>query len=85
LVEDLHRLKSGGTVRGDKTAQVGKRMDRVLDAAARFEDTENLNIYKKAKLLALVREGLNAKGWDAADIDAINNQLLTSRLRKRTS
>lgn len=85
LVEDLHRLKSSGAARGDKTTQVGRRMDRVLDEAARFESTEKLNIYKKAKLIALVRDGLAAKGWDAADIDAINDQLLTSRLRKRAS
>ncbi len=83
LVEDLHRLKTGGTARGDKMAQTGKRIEKVLEAAAHFEQTHKLNIYKKAKLISLVREELVARQWDAADIDAINDQLLTSRLRKR--
>lgn len=82
LVEDLHRIKAGGTVRGDKMAQTGKRMDKLLEEAAQFETAQRLNFYKKAKLLADVRQGLTGKGWVSADTEAIINQLLTNRLRK---
>ncbi|MES2883689.1 MAG: hypothetical protein V4709_02715 [Pseudomonadota bacterium] len=82
LVEDLHRVKAGGTVRGDKMAQTGKRIDKLLEEAAQFENTHRLNFYKKARLLADVRQGLTDKGWVAADTEAIINQLLTNRLRK---
>ena len=82
LVEDLNRVKVGGTARGDKMAQTGKRIEKLLEQAADFEQTNRLNFYKKAKLLADVREGLGNKGWVAADTEAIINQLLTNRLRK---
>ena len=82
LVEDLNRVKVGGTARGDKMAQTGRRIEKLLEQAADFEQTNRLNFYKKAKLLADVREGLGNKGWVAADTEAIINQLLTNRLRK---
>ena len=82
LVEDLNRVKAGGTARGDKMAQTGRRIEKLLEQAADFEQTNRLNFYKKAKLLADVREGLGNKGWVAADTEAIINQLLTNRLRK---
>lgn len=82
LVEDLHRVKAGGTARGDKMAQTGKRIEKLLEQAADFEREKRLNFYKKARLLADVREGLTGKGWVAADTEAIINQLLTNRLRR---
>ncbi len=82
LVEDLHRVKAGGSARGDKMAQTGKRMEKLLEQASAFENAQRLNFYKKARLLADVREGLTSKGWVAADTEAIINQLLTNRLRK---
>lgn len=82
LVEDLHRIKTGGAARGDKLAVVGKRIDKALEDAAQFELSQSLNIYKKAQLLSSVREGLAGKKWEPADIEAIVHQMLTFRLRK---
>ena len=82
LVEELHRIKAGGTARGDKMVQIGKRMEKVLGDAAQFEHSRKLNFYKKAQLLTAVRAGLAAKDWATADTEAIITQLLTHRLRK---
>ncbi|MES2682622.1 MAG: hypothetical protein V4650_03815 [Pseudomonadota bacterium] len=84
LVEDLHRVRAGGVARGDKVGQIAKRLEKLLDDSAAFELKHKLNTYKKAKLLTLVREGLTAREWAAADIDPVISRLLTNRLRAPT-
>lgn len=84
LVEDLHRVRAGGVARGDKVGQIAKRLEKLLDDSAAFELKQQLNAYKKAKLLTLVREGLAAREWATADIDPVISRLLTNRLRAPT-
>jgi hypothetical protein len=80
LVEDLARTQSGGVTRGDKPAQVARRIDKLLENAADFERGKRLNIYKKAQLLSHVRRGLAGKAWSSADIESIIQRLVMSRL-----
>jgi hypothetical protein len=82
LVEDLNRAQSSGIARGDKYAQLAKRVDRLLDGAITFEREKQLNIYKKAQLITMVKQGLEGKGWSREAIATVANRLTTHRLRR---
>ncbi len=80
FVNDFCRIRSGGAARGDKPAQIAKRIDKLLEDAAIFERTHKLNFYKKAQFVSLVRGGLEGRSIPPEDIHSISQRLLTTRL-----
>lgn len=80
FVEDFCRIRSSGTARGDKPAQIAKRIDRLLQDAAAFERARKLNFYKKAQLVSLVREGLSVRSVSADEIESVGRRLLSGPL-----
>ncbi len=80
FVEDLCRIRSSGMARGDKPAQIAKRIDKLLEDAAAFERTRKLNFYKKAQLVSLVRDGLEQRSIPSEEIHSVSQRLLAMRL-----
>jgi hypothetical protein len=82
LVEDYCRSRTGAAVRGDKTKRLDSRLQRLADRANEFQRGLGVNVYKKAKLIKSIREGLSAR--DVADDEASRfvNAILFGPLRR---
>ncbi len=80
FVEDLCRIRSSGAARGDKPAQIAKRIDKLMQDAVTFERTHKLNFYKKAQLVSLVRSGLSERAIPTDEIESVSRHLLGTPL-----
>jgi hypothetical protein len=82
LVDDYCRSRSGAAARGDKSQRLDSRLQRLADRANDFQRSLGINVYKKAKLIKLVREGLSARDIGDDEANLFVNALLFGPLRK---
>lgn len=83
MVADLDVARSKSIARGDKGNRIDTRVERILGRAAAFESEHSLNIYRKAKMVSLLRAGLQERRWPTAHVDDIVNRVLLQRLTRR--
>jgi hypothetical protein len=81
LVEDYCRQRTGAAARGDKAQRLEGRLQRLADRATGFKRGLGINVYKKAKLIELIRDGLKARGIGDDEVDLFVNALLFGPLR----
>lgn len=81
LVDDYCRSRTGAASRGDKAPRLESRLQRLADRANVFKAGLGLNVYKKAKLIALIRDGLEARGIGDDEIQLFVDALIFGPLR----
>ncbi|MFI4890371.1 MAG: hypothetical protein ACHQIL_07555 [Steroidobacterales bacterium] len=86
IVDELRRsLPPGFNPDKDSIARrAGKLDERIAKRTAEFTQNTSLNIYKKARLAARVREGMSANGYPAAFVKSFSYDLL-ARLQMAAS
>jgi hypothetical protein len=86
IVEELKRtLPAGFDPDKDSVARrAGKLNERIDKRTAAFAQQTSLNIYKKARLAARVREGMSANGYPATFVKSFSYDLL-ARLQMAAS
>ncbi len=88
IVDEVKRALPAGYSPGTKN--ISERADRLDETIGRrtaeFIQTCKLNIYKKARLAARVREGMSAHGYPEPFVKSFSLDLLTrlQRLSKRS-
>lgn len=82
LVDDYCRNRSGAAARGDKAQKLESRLQRLADRAVEFNRGLGINVYKKAKLIALIRDGLKARNVADDETDLFVNALIYGPLKK---
>ena len=79
IVAEVMRLLPAGYAPGMK--DIGERAEKLNQALSgrivEFSKTSTLNIYKKARLAARVREGMSAHGYPEAFVKSFSIDLLT--------
>ncbi|HZP12733.1 MAG TPA: hypothetical protein VFB36_09960 [Nevskiaceae bacterium] len=81
LVDDYCRSRSGAAARGDKTPRLESRLQRLADRAVDFNRSLGLNVFKKAKLIAMIRDGLKARGIGDEEVDVFVQALIYGPLK----
>ncbi len=81
LVDDYCRNRSGAASRGDKAQRLESRLQRLADRAVDFNRGLGINVFKKAKLIALIRDGLKARNIPDDEIDLFVNALIYGPLK----
>ncbi len=82
LVDDYCRSRSGATARGDKSQRLDNRLQRLADRAVDFNRKHGVNVYKKAKLIAMIRDGLKGRGIGDEEVDAFVQALIYGPLKR---
>jgi len=82
LVDDYCRNRSGATARGDKSQKLESRLQRLADRAGEFQGSLGVNVYKKAKLIKLIRDGLAAREIGDDEANLFVNAILFGPLKR---
>ena len=79
IVSEVKRsLPPGFDPSTKNTAENAHKMnERIAQRTGEFAKTTSLNVYKKAKLAARVREGMNAHGYPEPFVKSFSYDLLT--------
>ena len=85
LVDDYCRSRTGAAARGDKTPRLESRLQRLADRAVDFNRKLGMNVFKKAKLIAMIRDGLKARGISEDEVDLFVKALIYGPLKTGTT
>jgi hypothetical protein len=80
LAEEYARIRKSSAARGDKTSKVLERTDRLVEKAVAYRQTLGINVYKKAKLIQLLREAFRSRGLGEHEISMVSDALMLGRL-----
>jgi hypothetical protein len=79
LAEELVRITKSSVARGEKASRAAERTNRLVEKAVAYRQTLGINVYKKAKLVQLLRDELRTRGVGEAEIRQISDALLLGR------
>jgi hypothetical protein len=74
--EEYARLRKSVAVRHDDAGKREQKFDKLAAKVKDFVSERKLNVYKKAKLLKVLGDGLRAQGVPEADVAAFLDTLL---------
>jgi hypothetical protein len=80
LAEEYARIQKSSAARGDKASKALERTDRLVEKAVAYRRTLGINVYKKAKLIQLLREAFRSRGLGEHEIREVADALLLGRL-----
>lgn len=76
IVDEYARLRKSVVVRHDTPEKRVQKFEKLTAKVKAFVRDEKLNVYKKAKLLSRLRDGLSKQNVPAEDVSAFLNSLL---------
>jgi hypothetical protein len=80
--EEYARLRKSVAVRRDDTGKRAQKFDKLADKVKDFARDRKLNVYKKAKLLKVLGDGLRAQRVPEAEVSAFLDTLLLAPIMR---
>jgi hypothetical protein len=77
------RLRKSTALRMDDASKRAKKVEKLVQKVREFDRDERLNIYKKARMMKEIGNGLRQQGVPAAEVTAFVDSLLLTDLPRR--